>query len=270
MPTVKLFPSTGTPDSVIERLREYADPLDPDLFRRVRGADADMIAAYSKLAGFHESNHSMPASYLAFLETMGLEDGGLLQQFRIEARLPSLIDFYQEAFSVEPEILNPDLPVIATYIVGDQISFDCTTALPEPEVVESSCGELMGPFSQSWEHLLMQVGMLHLEASRFAHGRWFSGPAKGKTLDVSNEESPALIIDAFAKNNGLETAWPSDSLHRIATGERACIFATLSKDNAVLFWAFSSDMVLMRKIADELAPALGCTATGASKFGRRG
>ena len=196
-----LIPRAGEPETAIDRLFEYAAPIDPGLSRRVRGADEDMIALYAKLAGFGAD--ALPASYRAFSQFMGLDDGGLFQNFRIQARLPSLIKLYQECVQSEPDSINPDLPVVATYIVGDQISLDRSAEVPEPEVVETSDGELIAPLSLSWEHLLLQAAMLHIEARRLPHGRWFSilqnSAALALPLDATGKRSPVRVIDSFRR-----------------------------------------------------------------------
>ena len=63
-----MSPRTGTPETVIVRLREYAASLDPSLFLGARGAPGEMLTLYSELSGFG-SPDALPTSYRVFLQT---------------------------------------------------------------------------------------------------------------------------------------------------------------------------------------------------------
>jgi hypothetical protein len=142
MPMDNLVPTTGNSASVIDRLLEYIPKFDPDFSNRISGAPSDMISLYSKLAGFGSTIDDIPIAYANFLRSMGINDGGFLKNLRLQAYLKTLINLYQDCLRSEPETLNPKLPIVATYIVGDRISFDQLTNRSNPEVVESADGDM--------------------------------------------------------------------------------------------------------------------------------
>lgn len=256
-----LIPPEGDPSTIIDRLLDYVTPVDHNWSHRMRGASIDMIALYAKLAGFGANIDALPMAYSMFVHSMGVDDGGLLRNFRMQARLPSLIRLYQDCLRSEPESLNPDLPVVATYIIGDQISLDRATRIIEPEVVETSDGELIAKLALSWEYLLMQAAILQVEPRRLPLGRWFSSApnsaARALPFDVEGKQSVAAAVDSLAEKLGLELAWPSDSRHRIAIGKGGSLFANIGTQNEVMIYAFSCDDYMLRQIENDASQILG-------------
>jgi hypothetical protein len=249
---------------LFERLREYVAPVDPEMFVHSRGATDEDIAHYAALSGFEDA---VPASYLCFMRAMGCNDGGLFIDLRIEAKLESVIELYQDCLRTEPHSLNAELPVAALYVIGDQVSFDRRNGLAEPPLVDSADGELVRPLSRSWEALVMQAAILRVEPRRLAHGRWHSSSANSaaKALDGA---SAAETIDAFAAKLGLPIAWPSDARHRIAVDEHRSLFARIGDKDAVLLEAFSNDELFLHRVGNELAPSLGAMKGGVLRIVR--
>jgi hypothetical protein len=258
------MPRRGSPVTVVERLAEYVGSTDPAFPLRLRGAPADAVLLYAKLAGF-ESVESLPVAYRLFLGGMGLEDGGLLEVFRIRAHLPSLIELYEEG-STELQPLSNDCPVIATDSMGEAISFDRSTKAAEPEVVETSDGEVTGRLAQSWEHLMVQAAVIRVEARRLSGGRWFSssGLSATQALGVGDDGtgSAAAAVDILARELDLHVAWPSDFRHRVAFGERLSLFAEIGEEDQVMLYAFCGDRGLLDRIGRGARKKLGTIAEG--------
>ena len=138
--TVDYIPSPGTPDTTFERLSEYVSAIDPAWVSRTRGVDAMFLQRYLDLAG----RPTMPESFRQTARSIGVDAGGLFRDFRVVANLQRVVSLYEDHLRFQPQAINRDFPVVATYIVGDQISLDLRTH-GEPALVDTASGELVGP-----------------------------------------------------------------------------------------------------------------------------
>lgn len=252
------IPTPGDPSTLFERLRDHVQPYDPDVFVRARGASDEQLERYAALSGF---GAAIPESYRSFLHGMGSDDGGLFVDLRLDTKLSSILELYEDCIESPYDSVSADLPVAALYIVGDQVSFDRTSGSTEPPLVDSSDGELVRPHAASWEALAMQAAVLRVEPRRLPHARWYSSSPNGAAQALAGA-SAADVVDAFAAKLGLPIAWPSDPWHRIAVDEHHGIFAKIAAKEATVLYAFSADEFFLRRVGSELAPALGATSGG--------
>jgi hypothetical protein len=253
-----LIPAQGDPATLFERLRAHVAPFDPALVTRFQGASQAELDRYAALSGFGDD---VPASYRSFALGMGRDNGGYLVDLRMDAKLPSIIELYEECEDSEYDSLSPDFPVAATYIVGDEVSFDRRTGVAEPPLVDSSDGELVRPLADSWESLVMQAAILRVEPRRLPDARWYSSSPASAAKALAGASARELVDD-FAAKLSLPLAWPSDDLHRIAIDEHHSVFAKIGPKDSVLLYAFSTDEFFLRRVGSELAPALGASTGG--------
>lgn len=183
----------------------------------------------------------------------------------METELPSLIELYQD--SVESEFLNlsPQYPVVAICETGDQVSFDLSTNSTNPELVETSGGDVLANKFKSWEHFLMQAAILMNEPRRLSFGRWFaSSPASASQLFSEQQSGTQLAegIQSLIAKLGLSIAWPSDAKHTIAVGKDFSIFIEHGERNTVSVRTFSNNADFLQSTSHELTERLGTIATG--------
>jgi hypothetical protein len=255
---VDVVPARGHPATLFERMRDHVAPFDPDLVARFQGASKAEVDRYAALSGF---GIDVPASYRSFALGLGHHDGGFLVDLRLDAKLPSIIELYEDLEDNDFDSLSPDFPVAATYIVGDEVSFDRRTGLAEPPLVDTASGELLRPFAASWESLVMQGAILRVEPRRLSDARWFSSSPDSAAKALAGA-SARDVVDAFVAKLSLPLAWPSDDWHRVAVDEHHRIFAKIGPKDAGLLYAFSIDEFFLRRVGTELAPALGASTGG--------
>ncbi|MFC1641595.1 hypothetical protein ACFL5O_02735 [Myxococcota bacterium] len=263
-----LEPRRGPPDTLAQRLRDYLELFDPDLLTRWHGADEALVGEYARLSGF-EDPQSLPPAYRSYLRVLGLDDGGLFADLKLDARLDDVVELYRECIRSEPDTLNPTLPICGVFVVGDQISFDRRDGSDEPPVVETSDGEWFAALSRDWEALVMQAAILRVQPRRLAHGRWFSSSATSLEKALGGDRSPARVawaMEEFAAQHGLASAWPSDPRHHILLGNARSLYARVGVEGGLLLYAFAMEEEFLRAVHDKLAPRLGTLLRGATQL----
>jgi hypothetical protein len=252
------IPTRGDPSTLFERLREYVGAFDPDLFVRAVGATDRDLERYAELSGLGDA---IPPAYRSFQLGMGGDDGGLFLDPKIDTKLTSIIELYEESVVSDLDALSAELPVAALFVIGDQISFDCRQRGAEPRLVVSADGTFVGPLACSWEAYVMRAAILRVEPRRLPCARWYSSSPNSAAKALEGA-SASKVVDAFAAKHGLPIAWPSDDWHRIALGERHSLLTKIGPREDTLLRAFSTDEAFLRRVREELAPLLGATSSG--------
>jgi len=258
---VEVIPRKGTPEDLVPRLRDYVAAIDPTWPARVRPADEELLRRYLELIGRGADPTAIPESFRRTALYMGADAGGLFDDLRIDTNLEEVVSLYEEFQQFEPESINPQLPIVARYIVGDQISLDMTTDT-EPPVVDSSNGELVGPRARSWEAFVTQSALLYGERRRLPTGHWYSCSVDDIKRALGGVDAAGAAFDDFASREGLPIAWPSDENVRIAVSHASSIYARLGARSGAFLYAFSSDPAFVRRVSERLAATLGAGAGG--------
>jgi hypothetical protein len=259
---VDIIPHEGNPGSLFERLRDYVSAIDPTWTARIQGVDETLLRRYMQLIGRGTDLSLMPESFRQTALSIGVDAGGLFKDFRVDTNLEDVVSLYEEYQQFEPQAINADLPIVAKYIVGDQISLDMRTA-SEPPVVDTSNGEFVGPRARSWEAFVMQAALLYGEPRRLPSARWCSSSGKQVKDAFGGATGAVAAIDDFAAREGLPIAWPSDDLVRIGVNQVSSMFAQVNASSGgVLLYAFSSDPAFLRRVSDQLAKVMGAGASG--------
>ncbi|WP_043427678.1 SMI1/KNR4 family protein [Cystobacter fuscus] len=131
---------------------EYASSFDPRITSRIRGVEPGRIAVFEKLVG-----RPLPASYRAFLEVMGADDGGLNITVDGTASIDDLIAYYRE--ELKPGVWEPppDTIIIGVGSISlPEIGLLCA-ANEEPRVVFVTNKQVLGPYAASLEKLLFRL-----------------------------------------------------------------------------------------------------------------
>jgi len=258
----EFIPREGTPGSLFERLRDYVSAIDSTWAARISGVDEALLRRYVQLTGRGADPSSMPESFRQTALSMGSDAGGLFNDFQINTSLKRIVSLYETFQQNDPQAINPNLPIVARYIEGDQVSLDMHTDT-EPSVVDTSEGEFVGPRARSWEAFVMQAALLYGEPRRLPSARWCSSSGKEVKSALGGATGAVAAIDDFATREGLAIAWPSDDLVRIAVNQVSSIFAQVNASSGgVLLYAFSSDPAFLRRVSDQLAKVMGASASG--------
>jgi len=256
-----LVPRPGKPELLGERLLEYIAPHDPQWCSRTRPSSQRQIRQYAVLAGLGDSINVLPPSYLAFLEAMGDDCGGLFgahTKFLFVTNLDGLRDYYRGCQFCEPEALNSKLPVVANFITLDQLSLDLRNGQSNPEVVETSQGDYCGSFASSWENLVMNAAMEFVESRRLPLNRWISRAGMHRRPIEQDKRD----LQAFVAAWGGVLAWPSDAYRSIYISPVLSLFADHHANGALLVVAYSSDAKILDRFDKELGAILHTTASG--------
>lgn len=260
MTTQNPIPASGAPETLFARLCAHIAPHDPGWRERLLPADDVELARYAGLAGLGAVDH-LPASYLVCARGMGRDSAGLFRDLRFDTSIPRIVRLYEAFQHSEPDAINPELPVVGLFIVGDQLSLDLRSPSADPPIVETTQGEYWEPVSRSWEALVMQAAILRVEPRRLPHVRWYSHPARPR----SERAAVHAALAAFGAHAGLQKAWPSDDRHHIFLSSAASLFAEHFPDGSLLLHAFADGPSFFAEVEEHLAPALKLTARGIAR-----
>ncbi len=262
MTTRNLTPQQGSVDSFVSRLVEYVSSHDSAYPTKIKGASQKQIERYCELSGIRPDEP--PSTYLSYLETLGVEDGDLLGWRRIDPKIERLIRVYEDWSTSEPESLSSTVPVIGTYLVGDQVSLDLRSPTPNPPVVETSDAEIVVELSVSFEHYMMQASMMYVESARHPHRIWASSSQATVENHLSanggTDPSTNKVLQGLAQKFGLHTAWCSENNYKILINEKTSIFAETTPGTGLMTHVFTeADSNQLPAISDELENMFGAT-----------
>jgi hypothetical protein len=263
MQMVENEPLQGPVDSLVERLQSYIARVDPSFPQRCVPADMESIERYSRLAGFG-TRERLPPPFRAFLEGMGRQDGGLLRSCRVEGDIVSILRLYEHCVKSEAESLNPELPVVAMFRIGGQISLDLRTSSADPPVVETSEGEFAEVLSRSWEWFLMQSAMSWVAPRLYPYSWVYTGSANSmnKASPLRGGATPEEFTGAFLTREGMTLAWPSEERHQILQTEDSVVFVDFHEGGGVMICSYSRREPFCRINVRTLASALGAESDG--------
>ncbi|MBR4083989.1 MAG: SMI1/KNR4 family protein [Lachnospiraceae bacterium] len=95
---------SGDSESVIERLCATMNAIDNEWSKKIKPATKEQIQRLKDLVGFNENGIEIPKVYMDFLEKMGQDDGGLLENewdgFS-EVNIVAIIDYYASVYDDE-------------------------------------------------------------------------------------------------------------------------------------------------------------------------
>lgn len=261
MRTPELEPAQGLPETLVERLRSFVEPVDPECPTQWRGASEGDIFEYVRLCELR-AGKKLPVAYLTYLRGLGAADGALFGELKLITDLKRLIGFYNHRSDLEP--FSSDFPVCGMYQFSDQISLDMRGA-GEPTVVETSDGGYDGELSKSWEALVMQASMLRVEARRLPLMRWFSRSSAALQKIFGPEQAPQTMqasILEFAERHGMQQSWVSDARHHIFVGETCSLYTEVDYTGGTFHRVFSAEQSFLDAVQSQLEPRLGAGKSG--------
>ncbi len=257
----ELPPPPTDPQAFLDALIDYVRSSDVAFPGRLRGAATADIRRYAAASRAFADENALPPLYAAYLRRMGKDDGGLFKGLRLNVSIDETLETYDDFAKAEPDLINPQLPLVGSYIVGEPIAFDLDTGPDDPEVVVSSAGLRWGWVAQSWAHLTVQAAIHYAEPRRRAESRWYSSSPESAARAVAPAEAVrdevARRLDRLVSRLGLAPAWPSDAGHRVAVSMTTTLFATLGRKGEIMLRLYSDDAALFPQAGDYAREMLG-------------
>lgn len=256
---IEIIPRQGQQNNLFERLRDYMSAIDSTWPVRVKPADKKLLERFSQLTGRGTDPSWIPEAFRQTALSIGCDAGGLFKDFMVNTNLEDIISLYEDYQKFEPQAINPDLPIVAKYIIGAQISLNMSTNM-EPPIVDTSNGEFIRPRAKSWEAFVMQAALLYGEPRRLPRGYWCSC-SSNEVKALGGVVAVTTIINEFATREGFLMAWPSDDTTSIALGQSSSIFVQ-THGGGLLLYAFSSENSFLRRIKEQLVKTLEAKKNG--------
>ncbi|GEM_PF-3382336 len=265
MPTAE-HPEQGSLEDLIPRLTAYVSTSDPDWAATLEGVSEEELDNYCRLAGLSDAGLQLPATYLSWARAAGRRDGGLLSDtLRAWVAVPKMVDFYKDCHKFEPQFIEADLPVVISWKIGDDISFDLRGEAPEPSLRETGSGEDMGPYADSWEQVLFQCAFKRGEPRRWPSLATYgaSQDSLEQSLERSREHGGPnradLLLSALLDELGLQTLWISDPRHVFALGDQLSVAAVIGPTGGLVSTVYGADPKRVQAVGSSLAGGIGAS-----------
>lgn len=223
----------GPLDTVAERLCRTMDSMDRSWSQKVEPATREQIEALWRLSGLEERGQPIPAVYRLFLESMGRDDNGLLEQewdgFS-QPDIDSLLEMYSNPRNDELKERN-GLTFLTHWT--DATLFLKLTGEDDPPVCSDSSGR--GLFSGSFEKYLFQMAFRRAEQTQFLYHILLGGSPQDVELILAQAElSPSegggvralALFEDILDGYGIEKAWFSDAVQYCGVGPELAVRVT--------------------------------------------
>lgn len=155
---------SGSLETMIERLLKTMNAIDKQWSETLEPASQQQIHDLERISGVNQNGKSIPFAYLLFLEEMGNNDNGLLEQEYdgdTEVNIDSVLNGYHryiDDFDINEYIL------ISTHWT------DCTLFLKPTNEENPSIYDFRGKlFSSSFENYLFQMAFRTVEHTQFLY-----------------------------------------------------------------------------------------------------
>lgn len=207
----------GSLETMIERLFKTMNSIDKQWSEKVEPASQKQIHALEEISGLKQHGKSIPYAYLLFLEEMGQNDNGLLEQewdgyteVNIDSVLKNYIRYIDE-FDMD---MN-EYMLFSTHW-SESVLFLKLTEGENPPVYKFD-GQL---FSGSFENYLFQMAFRKVEDTQFLYQIEFAASPK-RFHDILSQKSiqdiswtkPMEFIEYILKPYQLQKIWFSDEVH---------------------------------------------------------
>ncbi|HMK47659.1 MAG TPA: SMI1/KNR4 family protein [Methanocella sp.] len=260
MNLIERQPRSGVAATFVDRLTEYISPVDPCWAETISPAREDDIARYLEVSGLARAGLSLPESYLQFLSRMGEDDGGIFRTVLADARLSRFCAYYSA--DPDPEdIDNPELPIIARYETGDDISLDLRGRPEEPEVHDTNFGEDIRFLAGSFEKWTFQCAFKRCEELRFPNVASWSASERdlrATTTRTNLGNGPGLVRD-IVDREGFTPLWFSDRENHFLVREDASLYYE-HHGFGILIVLYGGNKATVKRLGTVLPSAVGARA----------
>ena len=207
----------GSLETMIERLFKTMNSIDKQWSEKVEPASQKQIHALEEIADLKQHGKSIPYAYLLFLEEMGQNDNGLLEQEwdgYTEVNIDSILRDYLRYID-EFDIDINEYMLFSTHW-SESVLFLKLTEGENPPVYKFD-GQL---FSGSFENYLFQMAFRKAKNTLFlyhihcaASTERFRDILAKKTVQNFSWTKPVELMEALLKPYQLQKAWFSDDAH---------------------------------------------------------
>ena len=204
----------GPLTTMIERLYKTMNAIDTEWSKMIKPAPQSQIEVLNKILKQHDRN--IPLSYLLFLQAMGMNDNGLLEQEwdgYSEVNSNTLLENYIVGY--DDLISDGFLPF--SFHWTDVILSMKLSGSDNPPVYSNCHDEL---FSGSFEKYLFQMAFRKAKNTLFlyhihcaASTERFRDILAKKTVQNFSWTKPVELMEALLKPYQLQKAWFSDDAH---------------------------------------------------------
>ncbi len=249
----------GSLETMIERLYKTMNAIDKQWSEKVEPASQKQIHALEEIADLKQHGKSIPYAYLLFLEEMGQNDNGLLEQEwdgYTEVNIDSILrDYlrYTDAFDID---MN-EYMLFSTHWSESVLFLKLTEGENPP--VHKFDGQL---FSSSFENYLFQMAFRKMQDTQYLYQIEFAASPK-KFREILFEKSVQGIqwttqmelIEHLLEPYQLQKTWFSDEIHFYGISSEYIIHVDLSW--ALNITVSSDDYRVLQKMDKSLAHLFG-------------
>jgi len=239
----------GSLETMIERLFKTMNSIDKQWSEKAEPASQKQIHALEEIADLKQHGKSIPYAYLLFLEEMGQNDNGLLEQEwdgYTEVNIDSILRDYLRYID-EFDIDMNEYMLFSTHW-SESVLFLKLTEGENPPVYKFD-GQLL-LFSGSFENYLFQMAFRKVEDTQFLYQTEFAASPK-RFREILSEKSVQNIqwttrmelIESLLEPYQLQKTWFSDEVHFYGISSEYIIHVdlswalniTVSSDNHIVF-----------------------------------
>ena len=262
----------GSLETMIERLFKTMNSIDKQWSEKVEPASQKQIHALEEIADLKQHGKSIPYAYLLFLEEMGQNDNGLLEQEwdgYTEVNIDSILRDYL-CYIDEFDIDMNEYMLFSTHW-SESLLFLKLTEEENPPIYKFD-GQL---FSGSFENYLFQMAFRKVEDTQFLYQIEFAASPK-RFREILSEKSVQSIqwttrmelIEYLLESYQLQKTWFSDEVHFYGISSEYVIHVDLSW--ALNITVSSDDHSVLQKINRSLACLFGIQPKHYKKFNKAG
>lgn len=204
----------GSLTTMIERLCKTMNSMDKEWSKKIEPALQSQIQTLTEI--LKQYDKSIPLAYLLFLQTMGMNDNGLLEQEwdgATEVNLDVALERYRQYYDYDDFILSGFLPF--SFHWAESILSMKLTGEDNPPVYY--WGKEL--FSGSFENYLFQMAFRQVENTQFLY-QVHCATSKEEFRDILAEKAaqnlswtkPMELIETLLKPYRLQKAWFSDDV----------------------------------------------------------
>lgn len=214
----KQFPRMGDNNNLLERLAEYIQAFDKTWTKRIKPASKEQIEKLRNVSQLKKYANDFPKTYLIFLETMGIEDGGLLSKhLEGTANIENVMEMYHDFEIYEPQVFETPYLVFFVRVMGGEYSINLKEEHFD-NIFATDCGWASIKRADSFEKLLFQAAFQQFE--KFSYKIFFSASENNMEKAMEKHQIKDIFkqIEKAGEKYHLEKAWFSDTVNNIMLG----------------------------------------------------
>lgn len=206
----------GSLETMIERLFKTMNSIDKQWSKKVEPASQNQIHALEEISGLKQHEKSIPFAYLLFLEEMGQNDNGLLEQ-EWDGDTEVNIDRVLEDYLRYIDNFDIDIKEYMLFSIHwtESVLFLKLTEGENPPIYTFD-GRL---FSGSFEKYLFQMAFRRMEHTQFLYQiELATSPKEFRDILLKKQQEiqwaiPMELMEYLLEPYQLQKAWFSDEVH---------------------------------------------------------